>query len=136
MLGGRIILQFGNNCIFSDRAGNGELTYDLVILVADDEGRTNVGLLILEIYILAEMISAELFAIYYIAVVVADDQPEFFSSGIFEIYVEYHVIFVDAYVLNGDLLVSELGFVVLAAISQADDGVGDDKYEGCGRDCF
>jgi len=129
-------LQFGNNSIFSDCTGNGELTYDLVIFITDDEGRTDVGLLILEIYVLAKMISGELFAVYYVPVVIADDQPEFFSGGVFEIHMEYYMIFVDAYVLNGDLLVGELGLVVLAAISQADDGIGDDKHECCCRDCF
>ncbi len=127
MLGERIILQFGNNCVFSDCAGNGELTYDLVIVVANDEGRTDVGLLILEIYVLAEMSCGELFAIYYITVVITDDQPELFSSGIFEIYMEYYMIFTDTYILNGDLLVGELGFFVLAAVCQAGDRVVDDK---------
>src|SRR5581483_9867361 len=67
---GRIILQFGNNGVLSDCTGYGELTYNLVIIVADDEGRTDVSLLILKIYVLAEMISGELFAVYYIAVVI------------------------------------------------------------------
>ena len=126
-------LEFCYYCILSDCTGNGILTYDLASAAADDKGRADVRLFIFEVDGLAEMSVGEHLAIHYITCVVADDQPKLFSRGIFKIHVEDNVLITYANVLDGDLLVVELCFIVLAAISQAGDWIAKKEYScyGC-----
>lgn len=81
---------------------------------------------------------AELFAVNNITGVVADDQPEFFICGVLEVYVEDNVLIVGANILNSDLFVIELCFIILAAVSQTGEGIADkdNSCYGCYRNCF
>ena len=98
-------LETGYYRVFGQRPVDCELTNDLVVVAsADDESRLDLSVSVLEEYGLGEVRISELLMVYYITVVVLDDQGELFGGGVVELYLEDNVVFGRTLVLNRYLL--------------------------------
>ena len=130
-------LERSYRSVLSDGLNDVELTNYFVVSVTDDEGRFDLAVRVLEIHILCEVRSVELLVVNYVAVIVLDDQGEFFTGGVVELNLENYVVVIGANVFNRNLCIIDrcLG---AAAIGFACQGIAYDHYEGgcyyC--DCF
>src|ERR1700744_4261604 len=110
-----------------------ELTYDVVVVTgADHERGLDFGVRIFEENGFCEMRVVELLVEDNISVIVLDDQPEFFGSGVFEFHFENDVVICGTCVFNGYLFVGDRRRLLdTAAISLAGERVANEYYNGC-----
>src|SRR5580658_605341 len=119
---------------FSDDFIHLELTNDLVVARADDEGRVDIRVGVLEVDGLSEAGVAIVLLINDIAVIILDDQPEFLAGKVLVIYFENKAIIANALVGNGNLGLGDRGGLFASAVCFAGQGAAkEEQYSGQGN---
>ena len=97
----------------------------------------NVCFFFLEIDRLYKMSVAELFAVNHFSVIILNDQPEFGSSRIFQLYTENYAVIICSNVLNSYLLFAE-DCGLFTTIGLAGQRIANEKNNSCYCDsnCF
>lgn len=124
-------LQASYNCILYDRLVHGELANNFVVVTGtDDEGRVDLRISVLEEYRFGEVSVGELLVVNYVAVIILDDEGEFFGSWVFELHFEDDVVIISTLVLYRNLFFSQGSFFAVdaAAICLAGGGANEDNY--------
>jgi hypothetical protein len=123
-----------NGC-FGDDLIHLELTNDFVVAGADDEGRVDLRIRILEEDGLREVSVVEHLVINDVAVIVLDDQPEFSAVSVLVVYLENKAIIANTLVGDGDLGVGDRGILFgAAAVCPGGQGAAkEEQYSGQGN---
>jgi hypothetical protein len=117
---------------FGDDLVHLELTNDLVVARADNEGRVDIRVGVLEEDRFAEVSVRKVLLIDDVAGIVLDDQPEFLAGEVLIIYFENKAIIANALIGNRDLGFGDRGGLFAAAVCFAGQGATKEE-QYCGK---